>query len=159
MGIYNVGGPDWDANLKKGCDAFGDGWCQYFTAFKGGVGGGDGQTFSVQDQMHWDFNFIQNRFQEWAPNYTTGEVIAPLIPIESIDKVPISMIASTRDQICPYPTAEHMRDVIPAVQSFTTMEDRDHFYYAYASDQTFMDAVIKSLETPGAPAVETEFLN
>ena len=96
MGIYNVGGPDWDANLKKGCDTFGDMWCQYFSAYKGGIGGGDGQTFSVQDQMHWDFNYIQNRFQEWAPDYISkGIVEAPLIPIETIDKVPIAMIAST----------------------------------------------------------------
>lgn len=38
MGIYNVAGPNWDANLKKGCDTFGDGWCGYFSAYTTSAG-------------------------------------------------------------------------------------------------------------------------
>ena len=72
MGIFNVGGPNWTdgkKNLKKGCDTFGDGWCAYFTQYTHGIYGGDGQVFGIQDQLHWDFNYIQNRFQEFAPDY------------------------------------------------------------------------------------------
>ena len=61
MGIYNVGGPNWtdgENNLKKGCDKFGEGWCAYFTQYPHGIYGGDGQPFGIQDQMHWDFNYL-----------------------------------------------------------------------------------------------------
>ena len=109
--------------------------------------------------MHWDFNYIQNRFQEFAPDYIKGgEKITPLIPIETIDKVPIAYIASTLDQICPYATAQHLHEVIPAVQAFHTMEGVDHFYYSYAADEAFMNNIIHELENIVPLEVETEFL-
>ena len=56
------------------------------------------------------------------------------------------MIAATKDPTCPYDTAVHMKDVIgDAVKQFTTIEDEDHIYFSYASDQKFMDAVIEAL--------------
>ena len=33
MGIWNVGGPNWDKNLKLGCDTFGQGWCAYSVSY------------------------------------------------------------------------------------------------------------------------------
>ena len=87
-----------------------------------------------------------------------GIVLTDLIPIESIDKVPIAMIASTEDPTCPYKTAEHMRDVIPSVVSFDTMEGKDHTYYGYASDELFMSHVISALENVDGPKSEVEFL-
>lgn len=110
--------------------------------------------------MHWDFNYIENRFQEWAPDYTTGgETQTDLIPIETIDKVPIAFIASTEDQICPYATAEQTRDTVPAVTSFHTMQGVDHFYYAYATDKEFMDHVIYELENVNPISEPLEFLS
>jgi len=161
MGIFNVGGPNWidgKHNLAKGCKTFGEGWCAYFTMYPHGIYGGDGQVFAIQDQMHWDFNYIQNRFQEFAPDYIKGDVITPLIPIETIDKVPIAFIASTLDQICPYVTAQHLNEVIPAVTSFHTMEDVDHFYYSYASDEKLMGNIVHELENIVPLEAETEFL-
>ena len=51
------------------------------------------QPFSEQDELHWIQNFLQQRFQEYSPTYRNGDVLTDLIPIESIDKVPIAMIA------------------------------------------------------------------
>lgn len=114
LGIYDVAGPHWDENIKKGCEALGKEWCDTAKAY-------DGQPFGTQDTWHWDYNFVQQRFQEFAPKYQEGEVITPLIPIESIDKVPIALISGTEDPTCPYKTAKHMLAVIPAVKSFQTM--------------------------------------
>jgi len=102
---------------------------------------------------------LQQRFQEFAPDYAKGVVQTELIPIESIDKVPVSMIASSLDPTCPYKVAEHMRDIIPSVVSFDTMEGKDHTYYGYASDPLFMSHVISALENVDGPPSEQEFLN
>ena len=152
VGIYNIKGPNWDESLKTGCETFGDDWCTEFSAF-------DQQPYGVQDEWHWSYNFLQQRFQEFAPNYQKGVVHTDLIPIESIDQVPVAMIASTEDPTCPYKTAEHMRDVIPSVVSFDTMEGKDHVYYGYASDTTFMNHVISALENIDGPNITSEFIN
>merc|ERR1712151_279153 len=44
MGIYDVAGPYWDENLKKGCDAFGKDWCDYAKQYVPG----NGQPYSTQ---------------------------------------------------------------------------------------------------------------
>jgi len=62
LGIYDVMGPDWDQSLKTGCDTFGEEWC---TMAKGL----DVQPYGVQDEWHWAYNFLQQRFQEYAPDY------------------------------------------------------------------------------------------
>ena len=126
-------------------------WCAYFSTL-------DVQPYGTQDEWHWSYNFLQQRFQEFAPDYQKGIVLTDLIPIESIDKVPIAMIASTEDPTCPYKTAEHMRDVIPSVVSFDTMEGKDHTYYGYASDKLFMSHVTSALENVDGPKSEVEFL-
>jgi len=69
------------------------------------------------------------------------------------------MIASSLDPTCPYKVAEHMRDIIPSVVSFDTMEGKDHTYYGYASDPLFMSHVISALENVDGPPSEQEFLN
>ena len=76
-----------------------------------------------------------------------------------MDKVPVAMIAATLDPTCPYATAEHMRDIIPSVKSFNTIEGEDHHYFAYASDEAFMAHVINALEHIDGPETKTEFLN
>ena len=69
------------------------------------------------------------------------------------------MIASSNDPTCSYKIAEHMRDVIPSVVSFDTMEGKDHNYYAYASDELFMSHVISALQNVDGPESLIEFLH
>ena len=82
-----------------------------------------------------------------------------LIPIESIDKVPVAMIAGVNDPTCPYKTAEHMRDIIPAVKQFYSMENEDHTYFGYASDALFMSHVKEALTNIDGNEAAIEFLN
>ena len=57
------------------------------------------------------------------------------------------MIAGTKDPTCPYKTALHMKDIIgDPVKQFTSIEGEDHYYFSYASDTNFMNAVLKALE-------------
>lgn len=47
--------------------------------------GNDGLApISVKFDEHTAQNFLEDRFQEFAPNYNEGELIAPMIPLESI---------------------------------------------------------------------------
>jgi len=87
------------------------------------------------------------RFQEWAPKFQEGKTMTKEISLESIDKVPIAMIAAANDSVCPYKTALQMKEIVGEdVKQFTTIEDEDHSYFAYASDTKFMNAVLEALE-------------
>ena len=55
LGIYNVMGPNWETSLKTGCDNFGDEWCGYYSNLHV-------QPYSTQDEWHWSYNFLQQRF-------------------------------------------------------------------------------------------------
>lgn len=61
--------------------------------------------YSVQNELHWDENTLMQRFQEWAPKFQEGETTTKEIPLDSIDKVPVAMIAAANDETCPYKTA------------------------------------------------------
>ena len=69
-----------------------------------------------------------------------------LIPLDSIDKVPIAMIAAKNDSTCPYDTAVTMSETMyKAVKQFHTIPDVDHDYFAYASDAIFMSYILSAL--------------
>lgn len=50
--------------------------------------------------MHTAQNTIEDRFQEFAPNYNIGEHITPLIPLDHISIVPITMWSGDQDTTC-----------------------------------------------------------
>lgn len=93
-GVYNVEGPHWDENLKTICDNFDEEICEYAKGCSGG------EPYAVQALVHWAQNDIVERFQEYAPRYNQGETITDLIPLDSIDKVPVTMWSGMQDQIC-----------------------------------------------------------
>ena len=100
----------------------------------------------VQSEMHWWQNTYTNRFQEFAPNYGSGERETDLIDIASIDKVPISMMSGTEDVTCPYSRALETAEIIgDAVVHFESIEGEDHGYFGGANDEWFMNLVISQL--------------
>ena len=80
-----------------------------------------------------------------------------LIPLDSIDKVPIAMIAAENDTTCPYATAVTMTEIIyKAVKQFNTVPSEDHTYFSYASDVIFMSYILFALHDISEG--ESEFL-
>jgi len=58
-----------------------------------------------------------------------------LIPIETIDKVPVAMFSGTVDPTCPHDEAVRGAGIIGAdVVDFWSVEGEDHHYWSYASD-------------------------
>ena len=57
-------------------------------------------------------NSYTNRFQEYAPNYLKGEKETALIPIGTIDKVPISMLVGKKDDLCSLEQAKKTAKII-----------------------------------------------
>lgn len=64
-----------------------------------------GEPVSVRTEVHWGQNQVTDRFQEYAPNYNTGHKITDLIPMDTIDTVPITMYSGLLDGCCPHARA------------------------------------------------------
>lgn len=58
------------------------------------------QPSSVQSSLHYGQCSIEKRFQEYSPTYEQGDTQTDLIPLDSIDKVPIAMWVGTKDTLC-----------------------------------------------------------
>ena len=55
LGVYAVKGPNWDRDLKIICDNLDKDFCEVSKAYAW-------QPYSVQDELHWIYNFIEQRF-------------------------------------------------------------------------------------------------
>lgn len=62
FGIYNLAGPDWDQSLQTICDNFDDEICEWAGWLTGGA------PSSVQNEMHWAQNALEDRYQEYIKN-------------------------------------------------------------------------------------------
>ena len=136
IGVYNEYGPNWRESKKKiktqlGSEALGVascGWCK---------------PVGCNSEIHWWQNTYSGRFQEFAPNWMEGEREMPLIPLDSIDKVPISMLVGTRDLTCPKKQARWARDVIgAAVTHYQELQGFSHVSFWTANDDWFVDLVV-----------------
>ena len=81
-------------NLRKICREFPDG-CE-------DVKCKECQPVAVKSEIHWEQNAYANgtgRFQEFDEDWF-DDVLPPLIPIDTIDKVPISMLIAGADAVC-----------------------------------------------------------
>lgn len=90
LGIYHEGGVDQIENITKicthiprNCKQAGE-WIIM-------------QPSSVQSTLHYAQCAIEKRFQEYSPTYEQGDTQTDLIPLDSIDKVPIAMWVGEAD--------------------------------------------------------------
>ena len=149
VGVYDLYGPNWEAEYATVCDQLGDDACDYGNC-------DDCQPMAVQSETHWQQNTYMNRFQEYAPDYLTGQTEAALIDLSSIDKVPISMLVGTADETCPYDTAVETASIIgDMVVHFESIEGADHMYYGSANDEWFMNLVISQLQVEDKSTIIT----
>ena len=73
--------------------------------------------------MHWTQNYLVNRFQEYATDFE-NERETDLVPIETIDKVPIAMIVGEKDTTCTLERAEETKSILgDIVTSFEVLDD------------------------------------
>lgn len=93
LGIYHEGGRDQIDNIKKICTHIPRNCKQSMEWLIM-------QPSSVQSTLHYAQTAIEGRFQEYSPTYEQGDTQTPLIPLDSIDKVPIAMWVGADDNLC-----------------------------------------------------------
>lgn len=99
--------------------------------------------------LHWTYNKIQDRFQEFAPDYAEGKMQTDLVPVESINKVPIAMFTGTLDEVCPHKQAvEYSQKMGDIVVDFESYKDKTHGFWSYASDDHFIEQLVAQLQVP-----------
>ena len=88
-GIHAINGPNWEEDLKKICDNWPIGMCEYYKSMTGAQGQ------SVKSEQYWFMNGLKDRFQEFAPNWLDGEEITDLVDVSKIKTVPMTFFVGT----------------------------------------------------------------
>ena len=154
LGVYAIKGPNWVRDLIKICENLGSEYCHMLTMASPGI-----EAYSTQNELLIDMGFIEQRFQEWTPDYKIG-THTDLVPIDTISKVPIVMLAGTHDEVCSYSHAEQLRDEIATVEKFVTIVGEGHIFFTYAADSEFVGHITDALHHEGELEQEAlEFLN
>ena len=111
------------------------------------------QTESVQDAWYWAYNALQKRFQEYAPDYQTGQQVTDLLDLSTIKEPKISFFVGEKDIICPLATAKTIKDDIgDAVTYMETITGEGHTYFASANSDDFITKLVEQLKNDGAYA-------
>ena len=157
IGVYALWNtPTWEDDLNnKICKELPEWYCndmKYYSDL--GV-----QTMSVQDDWYWEFNALQDRFQEYAYDYFKGETQTPLLDLSTITAPPIALFSGSKDVTCPYATALKIKDQIgDAVQKFFTIENEDHMFFASRNDPDFIRNLVSQLTVETHPSLTGEVL-
>ena len=72
-----------------------------------------------------------------------------MLEISSIKAPKITLIAGSEDKVCPYATAQKIRDDLgDTLEKFITIDGKDHLYFGSANDDAFItdltDALVKT---------------
>ena len=153
FGIYAYNGPHWTRDLQTLCDNFSEETCEHFTKDTGYP------AASVQSEKHWTMNGVVKRFQEFDDKWMEGVYETPLVSLESIKHVPISLFTGTEDWTCPYHVA---LDHIPRISSQTKridVEGESHMYFCTANSPWFMENLINELQVPTISSIESHLFS
>ena len=93
-GIYVFAGPNWTQDRETICSNFSQEVCDYADSTSGG------EPVSLKTNVHWAQNTIQDRFQEYAPDYMQGKTKTPEYDLTSIKHVPVSIWSGELDVTC-----------------------------------------------------------
>ena len=123
-GIYAFGGPNWDQDQETICSNFDQEICDY------ALGCAGGEPVSLKTNVHWAQNVIQQRFQEYAPDYMQDVVETDLINLSSIKHVPVTIWSGFLDTTCANAQAlETAKEIGERVTYMRTLPWADHGYW------------------------------
>ena len=123
-GIYVFGGPNWKQDQKTICNNFDEEICEFAEGMAGG------EPVSLQTAVHWAQNVIQNRYQEYAPDYMQGKTQTDLIDLSKIKNVPVTLWSGLLDTVCANAQAKiTVAEIGERVTYFRTVPWGDHGYW------------------------------
>lgn len=108
----------------------------------------DYQATSMKALEHMLQNGVEQRFQEYAPEYIKNDThrIATDVPISSISEVPVYIYVAGDDLFCPKEQAFWTADQIgDAVQEVRVFDEQDHSYFTYSLDLVLMESLLYAL--------------
>ena len=73
--------------------------------------------------------------------YAAGERTTPLVPIENIDRVPVSIMHDLSDYRCAWDYAEWIFHQIPTKEKYLIPKNIKHYSFARESDQGFRQQI------------------
>lgn len=66
-----------------------------------------------------------------------------MIDLAGIDKVPIALLASTKDSVCPYARVVELADILgDTVSHFETIEGVSHGYFGSTNSEWYVNLII-----------------
>ena len=98
--------------------------------------------------LYFAQNAIEGRFQEFIPlqKYAAGERISPLVELSKIDRVPVSMVISMEDDICPVSLSEWHFNQIRSKDKFIRFERGGHTVYSWRTYEGFITRMVETIE-------------
>lgn len=96
LGMHVLTGEHWDKVRSMICSNLAVTWCQQDIKWQP-------EFFSRKALIHMIQNGMQGRFQEYSPLFTSDKKhrIAADIPIQNIKEMPVAILTSDKDNVCP----------------------------------------------------------
>ena len=76
-----------------------------------------------------------------------GKRISPLVPLENIDRVPVTFIHGVLDDRCPTYQAEYFFNRIKTTEKYFVMRKGDHYEYLGSVEHSFVNQMVDIIET------------
>ena len=141
IGLTAMEGQNWEQYKPEICAHLGKMWCEQETVWAQ-------EPFSSKALAHFFQNGIENRFQEYADNYTVGKEnrITSDIPLGNIQKTPIAVFYGDADRVCPMDQTEWMMGRIgKMIFGNYQFGGYSHADFGIANDHVFMNELHEAL--------------
>ena len=142
-GIYSIGGPNWENDLKKICSKFSQEVCDEWVA-KTQLSESLSirpQATSTDNLIYWVNNGFQKRFQDFAPNYSEGVTRTALRNFYDVKGTRVSMFVPENDELCPFEPL-----IMVKVENTNWMPNISHNWFDTGKTPQFMKELIAELK-------------
>ena len=140
-GIYAINGPNWEQDLDKICSIYKLAICLFYKE-----GRATTEPVSVKAEQYWIQNGIVNEFNEWQPNWLSGDYSSDPVDVSKIADVPMSFMIAANDSVCPAEVAESYIEKMQTQTSIVEVSRVGHGYFSSnANTDWFMQHLLEEL--------------
>ena len=142
LGMHVLTGENWDKVRSMICSHLGVTWCQQDIQWKP-------EFFSRKALTHLFQNGLQDRFQEYSHDFTSDRRhrITADIPIQNIKEMPISIMTSDKDDVCPAEQAQWVfRKIKTLDKRIFLIKNMAHERFVTTSDEEYISDIQRALK-------------
>ena len=101
---------------------------------------------SVKSEQYWVQNGIKNEFNEWQPNWLSGDHSSDPVDVSKIADVPMSFMIASMDPVCPAWVAKSYIEKMQTQKSIVDVSSVGHLYFAeWSNTDWFMQHLLEEL--------------